>query len=93
MISLAKRVAWISLFAVILWPIVMYVVGTQLAGPYAGSNGLGGLIGHFFIDMMRGEATAWTLVVAPAAVYLTWKGVIGLLRINNEKHGNSSGTS
>jgi hypothetical protein len=52
------------LFGLLLLPLLVYVVGGLVFGPYAG-DGVGQFYGGLFAGLGDGDWAAWLLVVAP----------------------------
>ena len=61
-------------FGLVLLPVLVYWVGTQVVGEYVAEGGLWALMGHVWGDLASGGLLAWILVVSP---YL----IIQLLRL------------
>ncbi len=61
-------------------PVLIYVVGRALVGPYEGPLGLLGLIGHIYSDASLGDLSAWFLLLSPALTLLVWYWVARILR-------------
>jgi hypothetical protein len=62
------------LFGVLVLPLLVFVTGAQLLGPYAGGGA-----GAFLADHLRGLGGlrwhAWTLVLGPVVVVAAWRGL------------------
>jgi hypothetical protein len=65
-------------------PVLIYVVGRALVGPYQGPLGLLGLIGHIYSDASLGDLSAWFLLMSPVLTLLVWYWVGRLLRASPE---------
>ena len=61
-------------------PILIYLAGQVLAGPYDGSLGLLGLVGHLYGDVLLGRPAAWFLLASPNLLALVWYAVAWLRR-------------
>ncbi|MEE9135436.1 MAG: hypothetical protein V3U00_01825 [Gammaproteobacteria bacterium] len=61
-------------------PVLIYVAGRALVGPYEGPLGLLGLIGHIYSDASLGQVSAWFLLLSPALILLVWYWVAHLGR-------------
>ena len=61
-------------------PVLVYVFGRGLVGPYKGPLGLLGLIGNIYADALLGRVSAWFLLLSPLLVVLVWYGVAWLHR-------------
>lgn len=53
-------------------PVVAYVAGGQIVGPYPGPRGLASYLGGIYGDALGGHPLALALVLTPALVMLIW---------------------
>ncbi len=60
-------------------PVLIYVAGRALVGPYEGPLGMLGLIGHIYSDASLGQVSAWFLLLSPALILLVWYWVARVL--------------
>jgi hypothetical protein len=65
---------WLTgiLLCVIAMPLLIYMVGTILVGPYEGEFGLLGLIGSLYGDALTGTPSAWLVLLSPCLLILIW---------------------
>lgn len=61
-------------------PVLAFIGGQTLAGPYEGRFGVFGYLGNIYADLWNGNWPAIALVGAPAAVVLAWFAAIRLRR-------------
>ncbi len=66
--------------AALLAPVVVYLFGSALMGPYEGPGGLGGFVGHVYGQALAGKTSAIALMLSPTLALLTWWGLAGYLR-------------
>jgi len=57
-------------------PVVAYLVGGYVVGPYAGDGGLAGYLGAIYLSAWHGERAALTLILTPILIVMVW--LIGL---------------
>ena len=76
--QLIKR--WGPLVAVCLLgvPVVIYVFGSLIVGPYQGDGGLLGMMGAMYADALTGHPAALILLFAPALLLAIWIGAFYL---------------
>ena len=59
-------------------PVVVFIGGRLLAGPYAGDGGLLGLMAAIYAEELQGSAAALVLLTAPLlALGIGWAGLRG----------------
>lgn len=63
-----------------LLPVLVYVVGEAVVGPYQGRAGLASFLGSIYADLVRFELGAWILVTTPSLIVATWYGAMTLRR-------------
>ena len=65
---------WIILLVacVLLVPILIYVSGWLLVGPYEGESGLFGLVTSIYADALTGSISTWFLLFSPMLLVLIW---------------------
>ena len=68
------------LFSVILVPIVVFLGGLLLAGPYEGNGGVFGLMGVIYRDALTGHASALLLLSSPLLLVGGWLAAFWLRR-------------
>jgi hypothetical protein len=71
-----RTLGLLLLLSCLLLPILAYIGGRVVVGPYEGSMGLLGYLGAVLSDAVRGRWLAWVLVLAPAATVALWR-IIG----------------
>ena len=89
-----KRSRWIVLAALVLAgcvivPVLAYVAGGRLVGPYAGPRGLASYLGAIYGDAGRGNLLALALLAGPVVCAGVWmvrswllKRLSGLQEVN-----------
>jgi len=66
------RTLSLLLLSCLLLPVLAYISGRAVVGPYEGSSGLLGYLGSIFGDAARGSWLAWVLLLAPVATVALW---------------------
>jgi uncharacterized membrane protein len=61
-------------------PVLVYIFGRLLAGPYEGKFGLLGLMGNLFGDALLAKPGAWLILLAPLILVAIWWGSFALCR-------------
>ena len=69
--QLKKWAIW-ALLSVLLVPVVVFIGGSVLVGPYEGEFGIVGMIGTIYGDAARLKGSAWLVLLAPWLLALTW---------------------
>ena len=64
-------------------PVIIYLTGNTIVGPYEGESGMLGLMGHIYSDAISGSAAAWLVLMGPALLVLIWSTAAKLLRVVN----------
>jgi hypothetical protein len=64
-------------------PVIIYLTGNVVVGPYEGEAGMLGLMGHIYSDAITGSAKAWLVLMGPALLVLIWSASAKLRRIVN----------
>ncbi len=59
----------------VLLPLLVYLVGQLVVGPYEGGRGIMGFVGSIYAGLLRGEVSAWLLVASPALLTACWAGL------------------
>jgi len=67
-----KRWSLFLLACVILVPVLIYIAGGLLVGPYEGESGLAGLITSIYGDALTGKLSTWFLLTSPMLLVLIW---------------------
>jgi hypothetical protein len=70
--STLKRWAIFLLACVVAVPVLIYVMGNALVGPYEGESGLLGLMARIYGDAIGGNLSAWLVLLGPALLALMW---------------------
>ena len=68
-------------FGLVLLPLVVYLVGVEIIGPYEGEGGAFGLLGSIMVALVHGAWPAWMLTLAPylvvqlsrLAIHVLWR--------------------
>ncbi|MGI9291404.1 MAG: hypothetical protein ACR2QG_09055 [Gammaproteobacteria bacterium] len=68
----------ISLIAI---PVIIYIGGSIIVGPYEGQSGLIGMMGNIYVDALRLKLSAWVLLLSPLLLVAIWKLCFRLRRI------------
>ncbi len=76
-----SRFAIVLAISALIVPILIYIIGRALTGPYEGTLGLLGLIGDIYGDALTGSPSAWFLLLSPVLAVLVWFGVALLRRM------------
>lgn len=71
-----KGIGLLILCATVFIPVLGYVVGSAVVGPYEGDGGLPGYLGTIYVSALRGERAALTLLFAPGLIVIVW--LVGL---------------
>ena len=97
-----KSVWWLAGSLALGWlvlPVLAYIIGRQIIGPYEGSRGLASYVGSIFSAVAEGQALAIALVFAPALLLGIWalqgylrrtSGATDVGRSKRATHGKSS---
>jgi len=83
MISKLLRIpAWLQLLllCLVVVPVLAYLTGNLVLGPYPGGFGLLGYVGRLYADALRVEPAAWILLSAPALIIGLWKVALQVSR-------------
>jgi len=64
----------------VLIPVIAYLVGGAIVGPYEGNGGLAGYLGTIYQSTWHGERAALMLILAPLLVVAAWMTALWLLR-------------
>jgi hypothetical protein len=75
-----KRWGALAIFCLFCVPIIIYLFGGLLVGPYQGENGLLGFMGAIYLDALTGHLAALILLLSPAILVSIWLGVVHLRR-------------
>ena len=70
-----KHAWWLAASLVLGWlvlPVLAYLLGRQLIGPYEGSRGLSTYVGSIFSAVAQGQPLAIVMVIAPALLLGIW---------------------
>lgn len=82
--SVRSRIATVAshlLCGLGLLPVLVYVFGEAVVGPYEGTRGLASFLGSIYGDLLRFEPGAWILVTTPSLIVGIWHGAIRLQRL------------
>ncbi len=66
------RMLSLLLLSCLLLPVLAYIFGRVVVGPYEGPIGVLGYLGSILDDAARGHWLAWLLMLAPAATVALW---------------------
>lgn len=64
----------------LLFPVIAYVAGKRIVGPYDGGRGLGAYLGNIYGGAAAGEWQALLLLTAPLLIAGLWYGLFRLNR-------------
>ena len=53
-------------------PVIIYLTGNVVVGPYEGESGMLGLRGQIYSEAITGSAKAWLVLMGPALLVLIW---------------------
>lgn len=81
--SKLKHWSVILLLCLVGVPVIIYLTGNVIVGPYEGESGMLGLMGHIYGDAISGSAKAWLVLMGPALLVLIWSASAKLRRIVN----------
>lgn len=56
----------------VLLPVLAYVIGGRLVGPYPGTRGLGSFLEAIYADAASGSLLAFCLLLGPAICVASW---------------------
>lgn len=59
-------------FCIVAVPVVVFLGGWWLAGPYEGDNGIFGMLGNLYGDALTGHPGAIGLLVSPVLIVGIW---------------------
>jgi len=77
-----------------LLPVLVFVVGEAVVGPYAGTSGLASFLGTIYGDLLTFEPGAWILVATPSLIVGAWYGAMSLQRfLLKDDRGSSKHSS
>ena len=62
----------LGLAGFLVFPVLAFVAGNALAGPYAGPYGVFGFLMNIYADMSLGHWAAATLLATPALIFVIW---------------------
>lgn len=62
-------------------PVLVYLFGSIVVGPYEGEGGLIGMMGSIYVDAITLQPSALVLLVSPLLLILVWKLSLRLRRI------------
>lgn len=71
----------LTLLSILLVPLLVYLGGTLLAGPYEGERGLAGLVSSVWRDGLSGRITALLLLFGPVLLVIIWRLAFLLRRL------------
>lgn len=63
-----------------LLPVLVYVVGEAVVGPYEGTAGLASFLGSIYGGLANFDLGAWILVATPSLIAATWYAGMRLQR-------------
>lgn len=67
-------------FGLFLLPIVVYLVGIEIVGPYEGEDGAFGLLASILTAVARGNWAAWMLTLSPYLIFQLTRSAVRVLR-------------
>jgi hypothetical protein len=72
--SRRKLPPWLALLllCVLIFPVLVFVLGQWITGPYEGHFGVVGFLFSIYRDALQGGLAAWTLLTAPALFVGIW---------------------
>jgi len=69
-----------ALLSIVAVPVLVFIAGRLLAGPYEGKFGLLGLMGNIYKDAATGHPGAWFILLSPLLIIALWWGSFALFR-------------
>ena len=63
-----------------LLPVLVFVVGEAVVGPYQGTAGLASFMGSIYGGLAKFQLGAWLLVATPSIIVGVWHGTLKLQR-------------
>ncbi len=63
-----------------LMPVLVFVVGEAVVGPYQGTAGLASFMGSIYGELAKFQLGAWLLVTTPSIIVAVWYGTLKLQR-------------
>jgi hypothetical protein len=67
-------------FGLFVLPLVVYLVGIEIVGPYEGEGGAFGLLGSILAAVARGSWSAWVLALSPYIIVQLARIVVRVVR-------------
>lgn len=67
-------------FGLFVLPLVVYLVGIEIVGPYEGEGGAFGLLGSILAAAARGDWSAWVLTLSPYIIVQLARLVVRVVR-------------
>lgn len=67
-----------TVFSLALVPVVVFLGGWWLAGPYEGEGGVFSMMGQIYRDALTGHAGALLMLLAPLLLVAIWQGAFWL---------------
>jgi hypothetical protein len=61
-------------------PVLVFVVGEAVVGPYQGTAGLASFMGSIYGELAKFQLGAWLLVTTPSIIVAVWYGTLKLQR-------------
>lgn len=73
--QILKRWAPLAAFCLFGVPVIIYIFGSLIVGPYQGDGGLAGMMWSIYADALTLHLSALILLTAPALLIGIWVGV------------------
>jgi hypothetical protein len=80
-----KRWSLFFVACLILVPVLIYLAGGLLVGPYEGESGVLGLTMSIYGDALTGKLSTWFLLISPMLLVLIWLACAGMRRNINKR--------
>ncbi len=80
--AIRRELLWLIIgipLGVLLLPVLIWLVGARVFGPYAGGE-VGDLVSHFFRGLGQGEPAFWLVAVGPYVCLLLLRVLIQAIR-------------
>ena len=74
------RIGALLVVGAVIVPIMAYLVGGTIVGPYEGNSGLAGYLGTIYLSTWHGERAALTLILSPLLIIAIWLTALWLFR-------------
>jgi hypothetical protein len=70
-----------ALLCIVVVPVLVFLGGWLLAGPYEGNGGVFGLMATIYKDALLADPAAWILLLSPLLLLAIWRCCFWLRRL------------